>query len=75
MLAQLADLRLCALMSLRPYVPAPLCPCALMSVPLCPATLCPAPFCLCPYVVDRPWAVSGPRSQTSLRDPLCDFRK
>ena len=22
-----------------------------------------------------PWAVSGPRSQTSIRDPLCDFRK
>ena len=40
MLAQLADLRLCALMSLRPYVPAPLCPCALMSAPLCPAPLC-----------------------------------
>ena len=38
MLAQLADLRFCALMSLRPYVP----------VPLCPAT-----FCLRPYVVDR----------------------
>ena len=48
MLAQLADLRLCALMSLRPYVPAPLCPCALMSAPLCPA-----PFCLSPYVVYR----------------------
>ena len=27
-------------MSLRPYVPAPLCPCALMSAPLCPAPLC-----------------------------------
>ena len=35
MLAQLADLRLCALMSLRSYVPAPLRPCALMSAPLC----------------------------------------
>ena len=35
MLAQLADLRLCALMSLRSYVP----------VPLCPAHLCPAPLC------------------------------
>ena len=35
MLAQLADLRLCALMSLRPYVPAPLCPRDLMSAPLC----------------------------------------
>ena len=35
-LAQLADLRLCTLMSLRPYVPAPLCPCAFMSrAPLC----------------------------------------
>ena len=22
-----------------------------------------------------PWAVSGPHSQTSIRDPLCDFRK
>ena len=22
-----------------------------------------------------PWAVSSPRSQTSIRDPLCDFRK
>ena len=22
-----------------------------------------------------PWAVSGLRSQTSIRDPLCDFRK
>ena len=58
MLAQLADLRFCALVSLRSYVPAPLCPCALMSVPLCPcalmsAPLCPAPLCLCPYVVDR----------------------
>ena len=35
MLAQRADLRLCALMSLRPYVPVPLClcpfVCALMS--------------------------------------------
>ena len=58
MLAQIADLRLCALMSLRPYVLAPLCPCTLMSsplcpAPLCPATLCPAPFFLRPYVVDR----------------------
>ena len=32
MLAQLADLRLCALMSLCPYVPAPLCPCGFMSL-------------------------------------------
>ena len=31
MLAQLADLRFCALMLLCPYVPAPLCLCALMS--------------------------------------------
>ena len=38
MLVQLADLRFCTLMSLRPYVPAP---------------LCPPPSCLCPYVVDR----------------------
>ena len=55
MLAQIADLRLRAPMSLRPYVLAPLCPFALMS--LCPcalmsATLCPASFCLRPYVVD-----------------------
>ena len=48
MLAQLADLRLCALMSLRLYVPASFCSCALMS-----AQLCPAPFCLRPYVVNR----------------------
>ena len=47
MLAQLADLRLCALMSLCPYV------CALMSVLYVPAPLCPAHFCLRPYVVDR----------------------
>ena len=40
MLAQLADLRLCALMSLRPYVLAALCPCALMSSPLCSVPLC-----------------------------------
>ena len=45
MLAQIADLRLCALMSLRPYVLEPLCPFALMSAPLCPA-----PFCLRPYI-------------------------
>ena len=38
----------CRFTSLRPYVPEPLCPCALMSEPLCPA-----PFCLRPYVVDR----------------------
>ena len=56
MLAQLADLRLCALMSLRPYVPAPLCPRALMFLrPYVPATLCPASFCLRPYVGFRPW--------------------
>ena len=41
MLAQITDLRLCALMSLRTYVR------ALMSAPLCPASLC-----LRPYVVD-----------------------
>ena len=35
MLAQIADLRLYALMSLRPYVPAALCPCALLPGPLC----------------------------------------
>ena len=49
MLAQLADLRLCDLMSLRPYVPVPLClrpyvlhpyvlrtfVCELLSAPLC----------------------------------------
>ena len=46
MLAQIADFHLCALMSLRPYVPANLCPCALMSAPLCPAR-----FCLRPYDV------------------------
>ena len=44
MLAQLADLRLCAL-----YVLGLLCPSALMSAPL----RCPASFCLRPYVVDR----------------------
>ena len=38
MLAQITDLRLCALLSLRPYVPVP---------------LCPEPFCLRTYVVDR----------------------
>ena len=43
MLAQITDLRLCALMSLRPYVPATLCSCALMS----------ALLCLRPYVVDQ----------------------
>ena len=63
MLAQLAHLRFCALMSLRHYVLVPLCPCALMSLcpdvcalmsaPLCPGPLCPGPFCLRPYVVDR----------------------
>ena len=47
MLAQIADLCLYAFMSLGPYVPAPLCPCNLMSTPLCPS-----PFCLRPYVVD-----------------------
>ena len=35
MLAQIANLRLCALMSVSPYVL---------------ATLCPVPFCLRPYV-------------------------
>ena len=44
MLGEIADLRLCALMSLGPYVLAPLGPCALMS-----ALLCPASFCLRPY--------------------------
>ena len=37
MLAQITDLRLCALMSLSPYVSEP---------------LCPALFCLRPYVID-----------------------
>ena len=45
MFAQITDLRLCALMSLRLYVLTPLCPCPLMS-----ALLCPAFFCLRPYV-------------------------
>ena len=53
MLGEIADLRLCAaaplcpcdLMSLRPYVPAPL-----RLRPYVPAPLRPAPFCLCPYV-------------------------
>ena len=40
MLAQLADLRFCALGSLRPYV----------SVPLCPCALCLHPYVLRPYV-------------------------
>ena len=45
MLARIADLRLCALMSLRPYVLVPyvletLCPCVLLSATLCPAPLC-----------------------------------
>ena len=62
MLAQLADLRLCALMSLRPYVPAHLC-----LRPNVPAHLClrhyvhalmscallSALFCLRSSVVDR----------------------
>ena len=47
MLAQLADLRLCALMSLRPYV------CALTSLRPFVCALLSAPFCLRPYVVDR----------------------
>ena len=50
MLAQLADIRLCALMSLRPYVPAPLCPCALMSALLCPCALMSAPYVLRNFV-------------------------
>ena len=45
MLGEIADLRLCALMSLHSYVLGPLCPRALMS-----ARLCPALFCLRPYV-------------------------
>ena len=44
MLAQITDLRLCVLMSLRPYVLASLCPCVLMSL---------RPYVLRPYVVDR----------------------
>ena len=43
MLAQITDLRLCALMSLHPYVLVPLC--------LRPYVL--APFCLLSYVVDH----------------------
>ena len=49
MLAHIADLRLCALMSLRTYVLAPLCPFALMAL----RTYVTAPLCLHPYVVDR----------------------
>ena len=56
MLAQIADLRLCALQSLRPYVLGPLCPCDLMS-----ALLCPAHFCLRPNVVDRPYGNQIPK--------------
>ena len=41
MLAQIADLRLSALMPLRPYVPVPLCPCALVSL---------RPYILRPFV-------------------------
>ena len=40
MLGEIADLRLCALMSLRSYVSVPLCPCALMSCALLSAPLC-----------------------------------
>ena len=39
MLPQIADLHLCVLMSLRPYVFSPLCPCALMSCALLSAPL------------------------------------
>ena len=46
MLAQLADLRLCALMSLRPYVRVPLC--------LRPYVL--RPYVLRPYVL-RPYVL------------------
>ena len=56
MLAQLADLRFCALMSLLPYVLRPFV-CALMS-----AALCPAPFCLRPYVGFRSGWVHVPRN-------------
>ena len=48
MLTQIADLRLCTLMALCPYVPVPLCPYALMS-----ASLCLAHFCLRPHAVDH----------------------
>ena len=41
MLAQIADLRLCALMSMCPYVPAP---------------LCLRPYVLCSYVL-RPYVL------------------
>ena len=55
MLAQIADLRHCALMSLNPFVLAPSCFCTLMSAHLCPvpfvSALLPAPFCLRPFVL------------------------
>ena len=60
MLGEIADLRLCALMSLRSYVLAPLCLCTLMSVPLCPCalvscTLLSVPLCRVSYLhLDRP---------------------
>ena len=47
MLAQITDLRLCALISMRPYVPMPLCPHDLMS----PEPYVPAPLCLRTYVL------------------------
>ena len=50
MLAQLADLRFCALMA-SPYVSAPLCPCALMSLrPYVPVPLRLRPYVLRPFV-------------------------
>ena len=40
MLALIADLSLCPVMSVSPYVLAPSCTCTLMSAPLCPSPLC-----------------------------------
>ena len=51
MIAQIADLRLCALMYLRPCVSVPLCICALMF--LCPyvlSSLCLRHYVLQPFV-------------------------
>ena len=68
MLAHLADLRLCALMSLHPYVRVPLCPCALMSAPLCPAAFCLRSYVLRTFICalmsgfDLTWVRIEPRS-------------
>ena len=50
MLAQLADLRFCALMSFRSYVPAPLYHHALLSMPLCSRS---ALLCLLAVVIEN----------------------